>query len=118
MPLVPGDTGSGQGSPRRSAGSTCTGWWAGAPRAGSGPDWSFASSESLSLSGASADVQVVVSNDGVGHAAPGGPSSKSLVLAVELETASGELMHRRERVYRREMRTPRGAPWSRFPTSS
>lgn len=59
--------------------------------------------DSLSLTGASADVQVVVTNTAVGHSAPGGLSSKSLVLAVGVETASGQLMHRRERIYRREL---------------
>jgi hypothetical protein len=59
--------------------------------------------ESLMRSGASADVQVVVSNVRVGHAVPGGLSTKAIVLAVGVDTGSGELLHRRERVYRREL---------------
>jgi hypothetical protein len=65
--------------------------------------------DSLSLSGSVADVQVVVTNAAVGHAAPGGLATKSLVLAVGVETtSSGELLHRRERVYRRELRDAQG----------
>lgn len=64
--------------------------------------------DSLNLTSVSADVQVVVANTAVGHAAPGGLSSKSLVLAVGVETASGELLHRRERVYRRELKDAEG----------
>ena len=64
--------------------------------------------ESLSLTSVSADVQVVIANSAVGHAAPGGLPSKSLVLAVGVETASGKLMHRRERVYRRELKDAEG----------
>jgi hypothetical protein len=56
----------------------------------------------------SADVRVVVSNTAVGHAVPGGLSSKTLVLAVGVEAASGELMHRRERVYRRDLNDAEG----------
>jgi len=62
----------------------------------------------LDVSAASADVQVVVTNTGVGHAAPGGLSSKSLVLAVGVEAGSGELLHRRERAYRRELKDAEG----------
>jgi hypothetical protein len=42
-----------------------------------------------------------VVNSGVGHSAPGGLSSKSLVLNVGLDTGSGEIAQRLERVYRR-----------------
>ena len=67
--------------------------------------------ESLSLSGASADVQVVASNDGVGHAAPVRPlEQEPRSRRRSGVTASGELMHRRERVYRREMRDAEGRP--------
>jgi hypothetical protein len=76
-----------------------------ASRIGSGVDLRI---DSLDITSASADVQVVVVNRAVGHAAPGGLSSKSLVLAVAVETASGELMHRRERVYRRELKDADG----------
>jgi hypothetical protein len=64
--------------------------------------------DSLSVTSASAEVQVVVANTAVGHAAPGGLPTKSLVVAVGVETASGELMHRRERVYRRELKDAEG----------
>jgi hypothetical protein len=63
---------------------------------------------SVDVSAAAADVQVMVANTGVGHAAPGGLSSKSLVLAVGVEGASGELLHRRERIYRRELKDAAG----------
>jgi hypothetical protein len=59
--------------------------------------------ESLTRSSASADVQVVVTNARVGHAVPGGLSTKAIVLAVGVDTGSGELLHRRERVYRRDL---------------
>jgi hypothetical protein len=71
--------------------------------------------ESLSLTGASADVQVVVTNEAVGHSAPGGLSSKSLVLAVGVETASGQLVHVRERIYRRELLDASGRSLSAVP---
>jgi hypothetical protein len=63
---------------------------------------------SAEISAASADVQVVVTNSGVGHAAPGGLSSKSLVLAVGVDTGTSELTHRLERVYRRELKDAEG----------
>jgi hypothetical protein len=49
----------------------------------------------VDVGGSSADVQVVVTNKGVGHAAPGGLSTKDLV-------------HRAERVYRRELKDAEG----------
>jgi hypothetical protein len=64
--------------------------------------------DSLIHAAGSADVRVVVSNTAVGHAVPGGLSSKTLVLAVGVETASGELLHRRERVYRRDLNDAQG----------
>jgi hypothetical protein len=64
--------------------------------------------DSLTRTSVSADVQVVVTNAAVGHAAPGGLSTKALVLAVGVESASGEIMHRRERVFRREMKDAQG----------
>ncbi len=64
--------------------------------------------DALSLGSDLADVQVVVVNTAVGHSAPGGLSNKSLVLAVGVETASGELKHRQERVYRRELKDAEG----------
>ena len=63
---------------------------------------------SLDITGLSADVQVVVTNTAVGHAVPGGLSSKSLILAVGVETGSGEMMHRRERAYRRQLKDAEG----------
>jgi Cytochrome c554 and c-prime len=70
----------------------------------------------LDIAGASADVQIVVANTGVGHALPGGLSSKSLVLAVGVETAaSGEMMHRAERLYRRELKDAQGRPLASVP---
>jgi len=68
--------------------------------------------DSVSVAAASADVQVVVANTGVGHSVPGGLSSKSLVLAVGVDTGAGELAQRRERVYRRELRDAGGRPLS------
>jgi Cytochrome c554 and c-prime len=55
-----------------------------------------------------AEVEVAVVNRAVGHAAPGGLSSKSLVLAVGVDTGSGELRLRSERVYRRVLRDGQG----------
>lgn len=43
---------------------------------------------SLDLGSASAGVEVVVTNRRVGHSAPGGLSTKSLVLAVGVDTGS------------------------------
>jgi hypothetical protein len=71
--------------------------------------------DSVNAGSASAEVQVVVANNGVGHSAPGGLSSKSLVLAVGVETASRGLMHRQERVYRREMKDAEGRTLSTVP---
>jgi hypothetical protein len=107
MPLVPGDTVQRQGltsTQRRINLHRMVGGSA-ASRLRTGLVLRI---DSLSLTATSADVQVVVVNAGVGHAAPGGLSSKSLVLAVGVETASGELLHRRERIYRREMKDAQG----------
>jgi hypothetical protein len=106
MPLVPGSTATEGLQPtqrrinlhRLQGGST-------ASRIRSGVELKISS---LDVSSASADVQVVVTNKGVGHAAPGGLSSKSLVLAVGVDTGASELMHRSERVYRRELRDAEG----------
>ncbi|HVR69278.1 MAG TPA: multiheme c-type cytochrome [Vicinamibacteria bacterium] len=107
MPLVPGETVQGQGlasTQRRINLHRLVG--------GSSPSRVRAGLvlriHSLAVSGASADVQVAVVNAAVGHAAPGGLSSKSLVLAVGVETAAGQLLHRRERVYRRELKDAEG----------
>ena len=53
-------------------------------------------------------MQVVVTSSRVGHAAPGGFSNRALVLAVGVENASGELLNRRERIYRRELKDAGG----------
>jgi Cytochrome c554 and c-prime len=57
--------------------------------------------DSVDVGSTIAQVQVSVVNSGVGHSAPGGLSSKSLVLNVGLDTGSGEIAQRLERVYRR-----------------
>ena len=62
----------------------------------------------VAIGAASADVEVVVTNTGVGHSAPGGLSSKSLVLAVGVDTGGATLAHRKERVYRRELKDAEG----------
>jgi hypothetical protein len=64
--------------------------------------------DSLARSGGSAEVAVTVGNVAAGHAVPGGLSTKSLVLAVGVETASGRLDHRQERIYRRELKDAEG----------
>jgi Cytochrome c554 and c-prime len=106
MPLVPGNAvGEGlQASQRRinlhrlQGGGT-------ASKLRSGLELRFGS---VDVGGSSADVQVVVTNAAVGHAAPGGLSSKSLVLAVGVDAGGAELQHRRETVYRRELRDAEG----------
>ena len=69
----------------------------------------------VAIGGASADVNVVVTNTAVGHSAPGGLSTKSLVLAVGVDTGSGDLANRRERVYRRELLDAQGRPLTSVP---
>ena len=64
--------------------------------------------DSVSNGNGSAAVVVVVANVAAGHSVPGGLSSKSLILAVGVEAGSGELMHRRERTYRRELKDAEG----------
>src|SRR5262249_5432555 len=72
--------------------------------------------ESLSVGEKSADVQVSVTNSGVGHSAPGGLSTKALVLAVGGQGASGnELLYRQERTYRRELKDAEGHVLTRIP---
>jgi hypothetical protein len=58
---------------------------------------------STSLSGASAEVDVVVTNAGVGHSVPGGLSTKAIALTVGVLSASGEIQHPLERVYHRTL---------------
>ena len=57
--------------------------------------------ESADIGASTVAVQVAVVNSGVGHAAPGGLPSKSLVLSVGIDNGSSELVPRLERVYRR-----------------
>lgn len=59
--------------------------------------------ESVQAGSESSDVQVVVTNSGVGHALPGGLSTNALVLAVSVESASKQLSNTREKVYRRRL---------------
>jgi hypothetical protein len=108
MPLVPGRTvREGLSSTQRRINLHRMVGGSEATRVRGGLELRFAD---LDIAGRSADVQVVVANTGVGHALPGGLSSKSLVLAVGVETASGEMMHRGERVYRRELKDAQGRP--------
>jgi hypothetical protein len=64
--------------------------------------------ESVTRTSGNADVQVLVTSSRVGHSAPGGFANRALVLAVGVESASGEMLHRRERVYRRTLRDAEG----------
>ena len=64
--------------------------------------------ESVTHTSGAADVQVAVISSRVGHSAPGGFANRALVLAVGVESASGELLHRRERIYRRTLKDAEG----------
>ena len=64
--------------------------------------------ESLTVGATTADVQVVVTNAAAGHSVPGGLSTKALLVVVGVESASGELLHRQERAYRRELKDTEG----------
>jgi Cytochrome c554 and c-prime len=64
--------------------------------------------DAVDISGSIAQVQVSVVNSGVGHAAPGGLSTKSLVLSVGIDTGSGDIVHPLERVYHRVLRDGQG----------
>jgi hypothetical protein len=55
------------------------------------------------VSATHAEVDVRLANTEVGHSAPGGLSTKALVVAVGIENRAGQLLHRRERVYRRQL---------------
>jgi hypothetical protein len=106
MPLVPGDTVQEplQPTQRRINLHRMSGG-ADAAHMATGLDLRLAS---VALGATTADVEVVVSNTGVGHSAPGGLSTKSLVLAVGVDAGGPELVNRRERVYRREMKDAQG----------
>ena len=102
MPMVPGATVSEGLQPtqrrinlHRMSGGTPPG------RVQVGLDLRFGA---VAVGAESADVEVVVANEAVGHSAPGGLSTKSLVLSVGVDTGSPDLANRRERVYRREMK--------------
>ena len=64
--------------------------------------------ETVTRTSGNADVQVLVTSSRVGHAAPGGFANRALVLAVGVESASGELLNRRERVYHRTLQDAAG----------
>jgi hypothetical protein len=64
--------------------------------------------ESLTRTATTAQVEVRVTNVRVGHAVPGGLPTKRLVVALGVESASGQLLHRRERVYKRDLIDERG----------
>jgi hypothetical protein len=113
MPLVPGATVKEALDPsqrrinlhRMVGGST-------ASRVRGGLDLRFGE---VAVGAASADVNVTVTNTSVGHSAPGGLSTKSLVLAVGVDTGSGDLVNRREKVYRRELLDLQGRPLATIP---
>jgi hypothetical protein len=106
MPLVPGTTvGEGlQPTQRRINLHRMTGGTT-PSRVATGLQLRFGT---VALGAGSAEVEVVVTNSGVGHSAPGGLSTKSLVLAVGVDTGGAELAHRRERIYRRELKDAEG----------
>lgn len=64
--------------------------------------------DSADVGSATAQIEVAVVNRGVGHAAPGGLSSKSLVLSVGIDAGPGPLVPNLERVYHRVLRDDRG----------
>jgi hypothetical protein len=70
---------------------------------------------SVALRSASADVEVVVTNTGVGHAAPGGLSTKAIVLVVGAVSSSGELVQPKERVYHRTLLDAQGRALTTVP---
>jgi len=113
MPLVPGDTVKEalDRSQRRINLHRMVGG-SGASRIRGGLELRFGE---VAIGTASADVNVVVTNTSVGHSVPGGLSIKSLVLAVGVDTGSGEMANRRERVYRRELLDSQGKPLATVP---
>jgi len=106
MPLVPGTTvGEGlQPTQRRINLHRMTGGTT-PSRVRTGLDLRFGT---VAIGADSADVEVVVENTAVGHSAPGGLSTKSLVLAVGVDIGAAELAYRREKVYRRELKDAEG----------
>ncbi len=106
MPLVPGDTvREGLDATQRRINLHRTTGGSVASRLAGGLELRI---DSLDIRGSVAEVVVAVVNSGVGHAAPGGLSSKSLVLAAGVDTGSAELKPRLERTYRRVLRDAQG----------
>jgi hypothetical protein len=64
--------------------------------------------DEMSRSGSTASLTVSISNVAAGHPVPGGLATRSLVLAVGVESEGGELIHRQEKVYRRELKDAGG----------
>lgn len=64
--------------------------------------------DSAEIGSSTAQVHLAVVNSGVGHAAPGGLSSKSLVLSVAVDGGPGQPEARLERVYHRVLRDGQG----------
>lgn len=64
--------------------------------------------DSADVGSTTAQIQVAVVNSGVGHSAPGGLSSKSLVLRVGIDAGPGPLVPSLERVYHRVLRDGKG----------
>jgi hypothetical protein len=106
MPLVPGTTvREGLASDQRQINLHRMVGGSGYAQVRRGLDLKIAS---LALRGDSADVDVVVTNTGVGHAVPGGLSTKAIVLSVGAVSSSGELVQPRERVYHRTLLDAQG----------
>lgn len=105
MPLVPGSSvAEGLDASRRRINLHRVEGGESAGRLATGLDLRF---QAVSL-GRPAQVDVAVVNRAVGHAAPGGLSSKSLVLGVGVDTGSKDLRLRRDRIYRRALRDEAG----------
>jgi hypothetical protein len=106
MPLVPGDTVPAAMGPtqrrinlhRMTGGSTTS-------RIDNGLTLRFGA---VAVGAESAAVEVVVTNSGAGHSAPGGLSTKSLILAVGVDVGAAEMAHRKERIYGRELKDAEG----------
>jgi hypothetical protein len=62
----------------------------------------------LGTTASSAQVQAVVTNEGVGHAVPGGLGNRQLVLVVGVDAGGGALAHAQRRVYQRQLRDAEG----------
>jgi hypothetical protein len=100
MPLVPGwSVPEGLDASRRRINLHRVEGGGSAGRLAAGLDLRF---ESVTLR-TPAEVDVAVVNRAVGHAAPGGLSSKSLVLGVGVDTGPGGLRLRRDRIYHRAL---------------